>query len=184
MVSTRGDWRYAALIALAVAAWALHDQLAAGRPWDALVIEASAALFLAAVGAFALAVPDSPLRPYAPALAVGWIALTAWGSLAAGRPFTLGIARQATASDLHETALFRRVNSVVTAVWATSFTLTAAAAALLLHEAPHAVLALLAVKAAGFTLPDSSPPGIPPPHGPATDSPALLKPTPAEGTSP
>jgi hypothetical protein len=153
VISTRGDWRHAAMVALAVALWLLRAQRGAGRSWDAMVIEVSASVFFAAIALFAWAAPESPLRVYASALAVGWLALTAWVSLIAGRPFTLGIARQVTSRDVQETPLFRHINTVVTTVWAIGFTLTAAAVALVLQAAPEAMVAVIAVKIVGFAGP-------------------------------
>ncbi|MEV6901621.1 hypothetical protein [Amycolatopsis sp. NPDC051372] len=49
--------------------------------------------------------------------------------------------------------LFRRINVVITTVWAASFTASALAGGLLLHYAPHATVALIVIKVLGFFVP-------------------------------
>ncbi|MGK5558112.1 hypothetical protein ACSNOI_41560 [Actinomadura kijaniata] len=138
-------------LALAVALLLLHRRH--GRPWDALLIEGAAAVYMAALTVLAVAVPDARILRYGAAAAIGWLAVTAWASLAAGRPFTLGIARLQVSPEIAATGLFRRINVVITLVWAAAFTLTAVALAVVQHTAPHDVALLVACKVAGFALP-------------------------------
>ncbi|MBV8334986.1 MAG: hypothetical protein JO358_05980, partial [Alphaproteobacteria bacterium] len=49
----------------------------------------------------------------------------AWGSLAAGTPFTIQYAREQVAPEFWHTALFNRVNQYITAVWGLDFFLSA-----------------------------------------------------------
>ncbi|WP_055590215.1 hypothetical protein, partial [Peterkaempfera griseoplana] len=153
VIATNGDWRYGAPAALLLAVWLLLSDLRAGHRADELVMELSAALYFAAATAYSWAVPHSPLTAYGSALSMGWLALTAWGSLAVRRPFTLGIARTMTPPELWDHPAFRRVNVVITAVWAASFTATAAALWGLAAAAPHATAALIGVKVLGFAVP-------------------------------
>ncbi|GAA4908762.1 hypothetical protein ACFPM3_12350 [Streptomyces coeruleoprunus] len=153
VVATRTDWRYGALTGLVLAGGLLVADRRAGRRWDEIVIETSGVAFFAVLGTLALAAPDSPLRPYAPALSLAWLAATAWISLAIRRPFTLGIARRSAPREVWDEPLFLRINRVITTVWAIAFTLTAAALAVLLTHAPDAAAAIITVKIAGFTLP-------------------------------
>ncbi|MGK5698354.1 hypothetical protein ACSNOJ_36710, partial [Streptomyces sp. URMC 128] len=55
--------------------------------------------------------------------------------------------------EIAATGLFRRINVVITLVWAAAFTLTAVALAVVQHTAPHDVALLVACKVAGFALP-------------------------------
>jgi hypothetical protein len=153
VLSTNGQYRYGALAGFLLAAVLLVVDRRAGRPWDAQIIEISSAVFFGGLAVAAFAVTPAPLGAYGPAASVGWLALTAWGSLAIRRPFTLGIAKTMAPPEAHGTRLFQRVNAVVTTVWAAAFTLNAAGLALLLHYAPHATTALLAVKVCGFAVP-------------------------------
>ncbi|MGA5700439.1 hypothetical protein [Peterkaempfera bronchialis] len=153
VIATKGDWRYGAPAALLLAVWLLLSDRRAGRGADELVMEISAAFFFAVLTAFSWAVPHSPLTPYGPALAMGWLAVTAWGSMAVGHPFTLGIARTMTPQELWDHPGFRHANAVITAVWAASFTATGAALAVLLAAAPHATAAVITVKLLGFAIP-------------------------------
>ena len=148
-----GDWRVAALVGLALSVAVLLHRRRSGQPWDAVILEVSAAVCFVAATVLATVSPDSALRPYAPALALCWMALTAWGSLAVGHPFTLGIARQSAPVHLHTTPRFHRTNVVITFAWALGFTFSGTVALALMHEAPKATGALLAVKAAGVALP-------------------------------
>ncbi|WAL67505.1 hypothetical protein ORV05_06910 [Amycolatopsis cynarae] len=153
VVATQFDWRTSALIGFglscAVAGWGLLRR----TPLDAMVIELSAALFFAALSVVAFAAPDSPVRDEVVTLSSAWLGLTAWGSLVLGRPFTLGIARQMTDCSLWDNPVFRRTNVVITAVWATAFTLEALALGFLLAFAPHATAAVVTLKIASFAVP-------------------------------
>ncbi|MCB5179787.1 hypothetical protein [Streptomyces antimicrobicus] len=153
VLSTNGQYRYGALAGFLLAVGLVVVDRRAGRPWDAQIIELSSAVFFGALAVAAFAVRPAPLGDYGPAASVGWLALTAWGSLAIRRPFTLGIARTMAPPEAHGTPLFLRANAVVTGVWAAAFTVNAAVLALLLHLAPHATAALVVVKVCGFAVP-------------------------------
>lgn len=153
IVATQFDWRYSGLVGLIVAGGLLLLERRSGRAWDTMIIEVSAIGFFAALTAFAFAFPDSPIRPYAGAMSLGWLAVTAWGSLVLGKPFTLGIARTMTPPEIWDNPIFKRTNVIITAVWAGGFTFGAVAGAVLLAYAPHATAALIAIKVAGFVVP-------------------------------
>ncbi|MFC8510089.1 hypothetical protein ACFU3J_27370 [Streptomyces sp. NPDC057411] len=132
------DIRYALLTGLVLAVAVTVRQRRAGRAWDALVIEASAAVYFAGCTAAAFAAPDSAfVTRYASAGASLWLAAVAWGSLAVGRPFTLGIARASVPAEHWDNPLFRRVNRVITAVWATAFTVGGAGTVWLRQARPE-----------------------------------------------
>ncbi|WP_203991837.1 hypothetical protein [Sphaerisporangium rufum] len=153
VIATGDEWRYGAVAGLLIALVVIAADRAAGRRWDQMVIEASGAVFFALAAALSFADPDSPLTPYGPALVNAWLAATVWGSLAAGRPFTLGIARGMTPPRLWDTPQFRRVNVTITAVWGVAFTVAAIGLAVLLRAAPHATAAVVTVKIVTFVLP-------------------------------
>ncbi len=153
ILSTQGESRWGALAGLALAAALLVAERRLGREWDQVVIEASSALFFAGLTLAAFTISPAPLGDYGPAASLGWLALTAWGSLAIRRPFTLGIARTMAPVEVQRHPRFYRVNAVITAVWAIAFTATSAALLALLHVAPHATVAVIAVKLLGFALP-------------------------------
>ncbi|MEU7888831.1 hypothetical protein AB0B54_25285 [Microbispora bryophytorum] len=153
VLSTNGEARIGAAAALLVAIVLLAVDRRAGRGWDEMVIELSSGAFFAGLTLAAFTVTPAPFGEYGPAVSVAWLALTAWGSLAIGKPFTLGIARRTTAPEVHATPMFHRVNAVITAVWAVGFTLNAVGLALLFAFAPHATAAIIAVKVCGFALP-------------------------------
>jgi hypothetical protein len=115
------DWRLGVLAGLvtAVAAilWARRTQ-----SWDALLLDLGAVVFFLILAVIGLADPHSPVAGWAGTLSLAWLALIAWGSLAIRRPFTLGIARQSTPREMWTSPVFHRVNVVITAVWATTFT--------------------------------------------------------------
>ncbi|MGW1889192.1 hypothetical protein ACWCP6_02895 [Streptomyces sp. NPDC002004] len=148
------DLRYAVLAGLATALVLISAARRGGRGWDAIVIECSAAVFLAAYAVAVFAAPHQTLvQDYGSAASSLWLALTAWVSLAVGRPFTLGIARTTVPEEHWNSPLFIRVNNVITAVWAAAFTLSGAANALLHHYAPDNGTARTLVAVAGFVLP-------------------------------
>ncbi|MFF9194909.1 hypothetical protein ACF09L_06865 [Streptomyces sp. NPDC014779] len=152
-VATRLDWRYGAAAGLVLAGGLLVADRKAGRAWDEVVMETSGVAFFAVLGVVSLCVPESPLRNYAPALSLAWLAVTAWTSVAIRRPFTLGIARRKAPREAWDSPLFRHINAVISGVWAAAFTVTSAGLAALLHEAPHATLAVIALKVVGFAAP-------------------------------
>jgi hypothetical protein len=153
VVATQADWRWSGLTGLVLAAGLLALARREGREADTLVIEWSALAFFALLTAVAFAFPASPLKTYTGALTDAWLALTAWGSLALRRPFTLGIARTMTPPELWDNPVFKRVNVLITLVWAASFTITGLAGIALLNYAPHATAALITLKVLGFAVP-------------------------------
>ncbi|MBW8483883.1 hypothetical protein [Actinomadura parmotrematis] len=142
-----------ALAGLAAALVLLAVRRRGGHRPAALVLEYSSAVYMAVLSAVALAAPDAAALRYGASLAIGWLALTAWGGLAIGRPFTEGIARRRVTAEIAARPLFRRIMVTVTAVWAAGFTVTALALAAVQYAAPHQTALLIACKVAGFALP-------------------------------
>ncbi|MEV4440381.1 hypothetical protein AB0K09_15425, partial [Streptomyces sp. NPDC049577] len=68
------------------------------------------------------------------------------------RPFTTGIAKRQAPKEVWHTKVFRRINVVITSVWAAAFTLTAAAVAAV-HAAGLNGALSTAAQVAGFVLP-------------------------------
>ncbi|WP_218835047.1 hypothetical protein [Streptomyces sp. Tue6028] len=148
------DIRVAALTGLVLAAGLVAVQRRAGRGWDAQVIEGSAVVFFAAYTVAACVAPgSSAVVHYGPPLSSLWLAVTAWGSLAIGRPFTLGIARTQVPENRWNSPLFLHVNRVITVVWATAFTLCGIGGALLWRYRPEADTARTLLTVAAFVLP-------------------------------
>ncbi|GAA1850652.1 hypothetical protein [Actinomadura bangladeshensis] len=147
------DGRAGAAAGLVTALVLLGRDLRRGHRADSLILEISTSVYMAALTALALTVPDSSVLDYGASLAIGWLALTAWGTLLFRRPFTAGIARRQVSAEIAATALFMRINRAITAAWAASFTLTAVVLGLVQHGAPDATALLVAVKVACFTVP-------------------------------
>jgi hypothetical protein len=143
------DWRWGALAGLVLTAWGLTGLRRAGRGWDAAVIELGSLAYFVLVTGVAFADPGSPLRTWTQGGSSLWLAVLAWGSLLAGRPFTLGIAKADVPAEYWNTPAFLHVNRVITAVWAAAFTATGAVLLLLHGQSGTAV----AVNIAGFVLP-------------------------------
>lgn len=147
------DWRYAALSGLVVAVALVVGQRRRGAAWDALILESGSALFFAALTAIAFAAPDASIKPYVGPISTAWLALIAWGSLSIRRPFTLGIAKQMTDRAVWDSPIFRRVNVVITAVWALGFTVNAALCAILRHAYSDPGTATTTVQVVCFLIP-------------------------------
>ncbi|MFD9790819.1 hypothetical protein ACFWXK_07680 [Streptomyces sp. NPDC059070] len=145
-------WQWGALCALATGAWLLHSDRKRGASAESQVLERSTIAFFAILGAVAFAAPDSGLREYGGALATGWLALTAWATLAVRRPFTTAIAKRQAPREMWNHPVFLRINVVLTAAWAAAFTITAVGLALVHAEALGGT-AEVAVQAAGFAVP-------------------------------
>ncbi|MEU5418256.1 hypothetical protein ACH4UT_14685 [Streptomyces sp. NPDC020799] len=148
-----GQWQWAALAGLVVAVGVIVRQRSAGYGPDALFIESGSAAFFAVLAAVAFADPDSALHPYSAALSSAVLALIAGVSLLAGKPFTLGIARQSTPREVWGRPLFVRTNTVITAVWTLAFAVSASLLALLAHAGQGHSTTATAVQVIGFVGP-------------------------------
>lgn len=152
-VATSDEWRNGALVGLGVALVIVIYDRKSGKAWDEMVIECSAVVFFAIITCISFASPDSSLIKYGPSLVDGWLALTAWGSLLVGRPFTLGIARKLVPEHVWTSPRFYRVNAIITSVWAGAFTLAAVALYIQMEKAPHATVTAIVIKVASFVIP-------------------------------
>lgn len=148
-----GDWQWGALAAFVVATALIVQEKQKGTGFDALIIETGSAVFFAVLAAVAFTDPHSGVHDYSAALSSGTLAVIAGASLAAGRPFTLGIAKRTTPRELWGLKPFIRTNVVITAVWTAAFALTAVVLALVEHAGhTHSTPATL-VQIAGFVVP-------------------------------
>ena len=82
---------------------------------------------------------------------LAWLGVTAWFSLLVKRPFTLGIARKSTPRQFWRTQVFYRVNAMITAFWAASFTVIAAGTAI--AKVNHAGIAVSVAIHFGYIAP-------------------------------
>ncbi|GFE23374.1 hypothetical protein RB199_08485 [Streptomyces libani] len=145
-------WQWGALAGLAAAVALLIADRAAGLALDLRLLEYGTIVFFAVLTALAFARPESGLKMYGSALSMGWLALIAWVSIAVRRPFTSGIARRMAPPEVWHTPLFQRINVVLTAAWALSFTLTALAQAAASAYGWNVAFSIL-IQLAGFVLP-------------------------------
>ena len=145
-------WQWGALSGLVIGLWLLIDARRAGVPGEALILESSTLAYFTVLAAVAFAAPHSPVRHYAGALSFTWLAVTAGATLAIGRPFTLGIARRSVPEELWHNPRFLRMNTVITAVWAAAFAVTAAAVTACVASGAGTVAAV-ACQVAGFVVP-------------------------------
>jgi hypothetical protein len=148
------NWNWGALAALLVSLLVVAQQTSAGRTLDAQIIEIGSAVFFAAITVLAFADPHTALHPYAPALSSTALAVIAGASLAAGRPFTLGIAKQTTPREFWDQPLFIRTNVIITAVWTASFVIGAITLAAVAHDSTVRTVVQIAafVAPATFTI--------------------------------
>ncbi|QLE73058.1 hypothetical protein FGW37_16945 [Streptomyces rectiverticillatus] len=151
LVSSVG-WQWGAVAGLVAGAGLLVKERKAGTEGDALILEVSTVCFFAALTVAAFAFPHSGLRHFGGALSLGWLALTAWATLAAGRPFTTGIAKTQAPPEVWDTPVFLRINVVITSAWALAFTVTAVALAAVSAAGLGSAVSV-PVQVAGFALP-------------------------------
>ncbi|MEU0949414.1 hypothetical protein ABZ379_43130 [Streptomyces canus] len=116
------DWRWGAAGGLASGLLLMLQDRRRGVDFDALILEISSVAYFAVVGLVALAKPDSSLADHTDVASFAWLAVTAWGTLAIRRPFTLGIARRQTPREYWDMPQFIRVNNLITSAWGTGFT--------------------------------------------------------------
>ncbi|MBD0745814.1 hypothetical protein [Streptomyces sp. CBMA152] len=146
------QWQWGALGALVVSAWFFYNDRKRGAAADSLILEQSTIAFFGVLSVIAFVAPDGRLREYGGALATGWLALTAWATLAVRRPFTTGIAKRQAPREVWNHPVFLHINVVLTATWAAAFTVTAVGLAVIYAEALGSVAAI-AVQVAGFAVP-------------------------------
>ncbi|WP_147450821.1 hypothetical protein [Streptomyces hoynatensis] len=123
------DWRWAAAAALAAALGLLALDRRSGVAAEALVLDLSTLGYFCLLTAASFAAPGSWLADWSGVVSMAWLALTAWGTLALGRPFTLGIAKRQTPPEVWERPEFLRANVAISAAWAAAFTFIGAALA-------------------------------------------------------
>ncbi|ANZ17408.1 hypothetical protein O1L44_14985 [Streptomyces noursei] len=150
-VSTAG-WQWGALAGLVASAGLLIADRAAGLSLEDRLLEYGSIVYFLGLSVLAFTRPDSDLQLYSGAMSVGWLALISWVSIAVRRPFTLAIARRMAPPEVWDTPLFRRINVVITAAWALSFTLSALAQVAISAYGLGIVFSIV-VQVAGFVLP-------------------------------
>jgi hypothetical protein len=143
-------WQAGAAVALGFCVVGL---LRDGRAAADDTFRVAALVFFAALSAIAYVDPTNALHRYVPALIPATLAAAAAVSILVSRPFTITFAKRVAPREFWDTPLFVHINVVLTAVWATSFAITAATIAITLSLAPHAIGILLGAQVAGFVLP-------------------------------
>ncbi|SOE27487.1 hypothetical protein [Streptomyces sp. OK228] len=116
------DWRWGAIAGLVSGFLLLLQDRFRGVGLDALILEISTVVYFVVVGAVAVADPGSALADHRDVVSFGWLAATAWGTLAIRRPFTLGIAKRQTPPEYWDMPEFVRVNNHITSAWGAGFT--------------------------------------------------------------
>ena len=144
------DWKWAALAALAISIIGITRHTRSGLPLDAQIIDIGSAVYFAALTALAFADPHTPLHAYTASLASGALGLIAGVSLAVGKPFTLGIAKQQTPREFWNNPLFIRTNVIITTVWTASFIIGCVVLAFIAHSS---VLDRSIVQVVSFVIP-------------------------------
>lgn len=143
-------WGWAAVAALAVSAAGIVRATRGGLPLDAQIMSLGAAAYFAALAVLAFADPHTGLHAYTAAMASGALGVIGLASLAAGKPFTLGIAKQDTPREYWDNPVFLKVNVLITAVWTASFVVGGVALAVLAHSSATARTVL---QVAAFVVP-------------------------------
>ncbi|MGW7255194.1 hypothetical protein [Streptomyces sp. NPDC054834] len=116
------DWRWGATGGLVSGLLLLLQDRRRGVDLDALILEISTIVYFVVVGTVAVADPHSGLADHTDVLSFAWLAVTAWGTLAIRRPFTLGIAKRQTPREYWGMPEFIRVNNHITSAWGAGFT--------------------------------------------------------------
>src|SRR6476660_6056461 len=143
-------WQAGAAVALGFCAVGVVRD---GRPAATDAFRVAALVFFAVLTACAFVAPDSALHRFVPALIPATLAVAAAASIATSQPFTIAFAKRVAPRAFWDTALFMRINVVLSAVWATSFAVTAAVLAISLEAAPHDVVIVIGAQVAGFVVP-------------------------------
>jgi hypothetical protein len=147
-IASVADWRAGAAIALVLAVRVARDARRRGEPDD---LGRTTAWFFAGLSIVSMTMPTSPLRHYTAALSLATLAVGAIVSIVRGRPFTIPFAKRRVAPELWDTPMFHAANVTISAVWAASFLVTAAASALVIAQGAGAIV--LAVQSVGVIVP-------------------------------
>lgn len=118
------NWKAGCITAFVVALAVVVHERRTGGTWDALILQCGAVGFFFIIGSFAVISPHSALAPYSGAASQLWLSLVAWGSVAAHKPFTYGIAKHGVPAEVAQSPRFLSVNMTISAVWAASFTVS------------------------------------------------------------
>jgi len=150
LASALVGWRAGAAAALAVGLGLLAVD---GRAAIFDAFRAAGVAFFAALTAVPLTDPSTPVHHFVPALIPATLAVAAFLSIAAGRPFTVAFAQRVAPPEFWETPLFAHINLVLTTVWAVSFAAVAVVIASTLALAPQATIFIIGAQIAGFVVP-------------------------------
>ncbi|MEU3615313.1 hypothetical protein ABZ725_23730 [Streptomyces sp. NPDC006872] len=115
------DWRWGAIGGLVSGLLLLLQDRRRGVALDALVLDIATIAYFVVVGAVAVVSPNSALADHTDVVSFAWLAATAWGSLAMGRAFTLGIAKRQTPREYWDMPEFVQVNNHITSAWGVGF---------------------------------------------------------------
>ena len=143
------DWRLGLTAGLVVGVVLLMQD----RPRGIDLISLAGTVYFAAMLPIALLMVDSAVRDYTPVLALGTLGVAATASIIVGKPFSSTIAKRETPEELWETDVFLHVNVVITAAWAASFLVSAAAIALVTAVVPDALALRIGLQVLGFVVP-------------------------------
>ncbi|MFI6324978.1 hypothetical protein ACIBG8_46185 [Nonomuraea sp. NPDC050556] len=152
-VATSDEWRWGAIVGLACAIVIVIIERTGGKTWDQAIIALSAVGFFAVITVYSLIQPDSSLTMYGPALVNVWLGITAWGSLAIRKPFTMGMAKAMAPKEMWDTPGFYKVNAIITTAWAVAFTVAAISLTWVLAVDQHATALVITIKVATFVAP-------------------------------
>ncbi|MGU3291012.1 hypothetical protein [Williamsia sp. M5A3_1d] len=136
LVFSQVGWQWGALAAAVLAGATLSVDRRSGATWDCQILALGALAFFAVLTPIAFIDPHGALSAYSGAMADGWLAVVAWAGIALGAPFTMGIAKQEAPREVWDLPAFRRLNVVITAVWAASFTVSAILSVVLVEQSP------------------------------------------------
>jgi hypothetical protein len=153
LISGFTNWRIGTVVAVALSAGLVLTAVRQGRGVGAAVIETSAVVFCAVALVLAFVTPQAAIREFIGALSNGWLALTAWCSVALGRPFTKVAERHLVEDSEWARPPFHRTHLVVTSIWAAAFTATAVVLLAVEYDAPHSGLIEVLVQVAGNFVP-------------------------------
>jgi hypothetical protein len=130
------------VVAVSIEAPRQYPVAAERKPWHGLhlerikLLDAGTVIFFAALVIVALATSRhsvAQLDKYSQALSSGALGLIALGSIVFGHPFTIDYAKESTPPKLWNTPVFKRINLVLSSVWAVVFLLCAISGLLAVH---------------------------------------------------
>lgn len=149
LLSAFTEWRIGTVVALTLSVVLAFAAFREGGGAAGAVLEISGAVFCAGAFVIAFSTPEAAVSDFVGSLANGWLALTAWLSVAISRPFTMLTERRRVPEPVWRDPAFRQAHALVSSLWSVVFTAVAVVLVIVEYRAPHSGLLEILIQVVG-----------------------------------